>query len=122
MAEVTIVRELDGWKGSACLVEMGGEFFIVSSISSAPDHGGPETLVFPSNPEGEVSSFGDVAGGRGVSREQAISELSEKGPAPDCGGRGMYGDTKPLGERSLGEIVGVSLESMISIAKKIGKD
>jgi hypothetical protein len=58
---------------SQCLVKKGEDFFVVSSVDSW-DHGF-ETLVFPADSKGVVTNFGDVAGGVGMSREEAIAEL-----------------------------------------------
>jgi hypothetical protein len=71
---VEIIRELTGFTGAACLVRRGAEYFVVSS-AGAP-FTGPETLVFPADADGKVTDWGEVAGGRGVSREEAIIELA----------------------------------------------
>jgi hypothetical protein len=71
----TIIRELDGFEGQAVLVQKGERFYVVSSLPLAFDTGLPETLVFPADESGEVTSWGEVAGGRLVSREDAIKEL-----------------------------------------------
>jgi len=68
-----IVKELDGFTGQACLVEHEGKYYVVSS-TVAP-FTGPETLVFPANSEGEVLSWSEVAGGRNVSRLEAMKEV-----------------------------------------------
>lgn len=73
MAKVEFVRELDGFTGRACLVRRGDDFFVVSSTVAM--FSGFETLVFPANDAGEVTHWSEVAGGRGVSREEAIPEL-----------------------------------------------
>jgi hypothetical protein len=62
--------------GSACLVKRGDEFFIVSSIPSPFDTLQPETLAFPADADGEVTSWIEVAGGRLMSREETIEELA----------------------------------------------
>lgn len=62
----------------ACLVEHNGKFFVVSSIANAFDTQMPETLVFSADENGKVTDWGEVAGGRGVSREEAIKELEGK--------------------------------------------
>lgn len=75
----TVVRDnLDGFLGSAALIEAQGEFYIVSSVDSAFDTGRPETLVFPATADGEVASWMDVAGGQGMSRDEAIADLEAK--------------------------------------------
>lgn len=106
MNEVLFVRELpdDGYRGNACLVRLGDDYFVVSTINYAPDHGGSETLAFPAYQNGEVIEYEDVAGGRGWTREQTIAELAEKGPHPEAMGRGIYGDTKPANERTTEEM------------------
>lgn len=85
---VTILRELEGFRGEACLVqdEETQRFFVVSSVDPSATMpmlaafgggiGGPETLVFPADKDGEVTDWGEVAGGRGTSRIQAIAELT----------------------------------------------
>jgi hypothetical protein len=73
---VSVVRELDDFKGNACLVRRGVEYFVVST-ADVPMLGS-ETLVFPADEEGKVTSWGEVAGGRGVTREEAIAELAER--------------------------------------------
>jgi hypothetical protein len=70
---IEVIRELTGFTGQACLVRRGDEHFVVSSVV-AP-YTGAETLVFPADADGEVADWIDVAGGRGVSREEAIAEL-----------------------------------------------
>jgi len=68
-----IVSELVGYTGQACLVEHEGKYYVVSS--TVVPYSGPETLVFPSNKDGVVLSWGDVAGGKNVSRLEAIEEI-----------------------------------------------
>ena len=72
-----IIKELSGFTGEACLVKIKDKYFVVSSVSAAFDTGMPETLVFPSDENGKVMDWGEVAGGRNVSREEAIQELEE---------------------------------------------
>ena len=74
MAE--ILQELDQFTGQACLVQHKNEFFVVSSVD-AP-FTGPETLVFRSDNEGNVTEWGEVAGGRGMSRTEAIQNLEAR--------------------------------------------
>ena len=64
-----------------CLIELDEKFYAVSSISCAPDHGGPETLVFRAHQNGEITDWADVAGGRNLSREETIAQLEERGEA-----------------------------------------
>ena len=70
-----IVKELSGFQGRACLVEHEGKHYVVSS-ADAP-FSGPETLVFPADESGKVTSWTEVAGGRQMTREEAIENLSE---------------------------------------------
>ena len=77
MTKVTIVKELSGFTGQACLVRRGRSKFFVVSSTVAP-FSGFETLVFPADAKGHVISWGEVAGGRGVSREEAIAELASR--------------------------------------------
>jgi hypothetical protein len=75
---VEFVKELQAPKGPRCLVRRGDEYFVVSSVVALMS--GPETLVFPADAEGSITDWGEVAGGRGVSREEAIAELEANGP------------------------------------------
>jgi hypothetical protein len=79
----TIVKELDDYGarkgGSACLVEFQGKHYVASHVPSAFDTGQPETLVFLADESGEVIDWMDVAGGRHMSREQAIADLEARG-------------------------------------------
>lgn len=62
-------------RGDQVLVKRGPDYFVVSSVH-AP-FTGFETLVFPANGKGEVTDWGEVAGGRGMTREQAIQQLED---------------------------------------------
>lgn len=73
-AEVEIVKELTGFTGQACLVRKGEQYFVVSSTVAM--FSSPETLVFPATADGDVTDWLEVAGGRGVSRSEAIAELA----------------------------------------------
>ena len=75
-APVTYVRELSGFRGNACLVMREGQYFVVST-ANVP-FSGPETLVFRANYDGRVTNWSEVAGGRGMSRDEAIADLSER--------------------------------------------
>ena len=75
MSAVEFMKELKGWRGSACLVRKDGKHYVVSSVD-AP-FTGPETLVFAADYKGEPLNYMDIAGGRGVTREEAIAELAE---------------------------------------------
>jgi len=71
----TFIRERPVSETSAvsCLVEHNGEYFVVSSV--IVPGGVLETLVFPADSDGNVISWLEVAGGRGMSREEAIADL-----------------------------------------------
>ena len=72
---VEFVRNLprSGAGASQCLVKKGEEFFVVSSVVAM--FSGFETLVFPADSAGQVTDWGEVAGGQLVSREEAIAQL-----------------------------------------------
>lgn len=70
------IKTLSDWHGFACIYEMvppfkGCEFVVVSS-AHVP-FSGPETLMFPSDGE-IVTSFGEIAGERGVLSHQHVLE------------------------------------------------
>ena len=75
---VEIVRELErtGSGAEQVLVKKGGRFYVVSSVVAM--FTGFETLVFPADERGKVTDWGEVAGGRGMSREEAIADLAER--------------------------------------------
>lgn len=76
MSEVEMVRELERSSTGArqCVVKRGDEHFLVSSVN-AYDTEQFETLAFPSDAEGNVTSWTEVAGGIGRTREATIAEL-----------------------------------------------
>lgn len=72
--EVEFVREInDPGRASQCLVRKGDAYFVVSSCDVP--FSGPETLVFKSDAEGDITEWGEVAGGKRMSREEAIADL-----------------------------------------------
>lgn len=74
---VEVVRELPrrGTTGAVqCLVKRGDDFFVVSSVQA---YSGFETLVFPANAAGDITDWLEVAGGRGMSRGEAIADLAQ---------------------------------------------
>ena len=77
MTTVKIIRELPVSEtgASQCLVQKGTDYFVVSSIH-AP-FSGFETLVFPADSKGNITDWGEVAGGRGADRADAIADLEE---------------------------------------------
>lgn len=94
---MTFVRELEPTVVGQriCLVRIGDDYYAVSSIPAAPDHGGPETLAFAADEFGEITSWTDVAGGRGKSREETIAQLVENGPEELVG---SHGDGLTIGD------------------------
>jgi hypothetical protein len=50
-----------------------GQHYIVSGVSAMFSRW--EVLVFPADEKGEVTSWTEVAGGRGISHEDAIADL-----------------------------------------------
>ncbi|MGO9160880.1 MAG: hypothetical protein ACLP7J_09245 [Streptosporangiaceae bacterium] len=75
MSAVEIIRELTTFRGPACLVRKDGDYFVVSGPVNTSDRG-PETLVFRSDENGEPADWVDVAGGAGMSRQEAIDDLA----------------------------------------------
>ena len=67
------IRELDGFTGEAHLVKKDDKFFVVSGTTAM--FTGWEVLVFPADAEGNVTNWGEVCGGRGISIQDAIDEL-----------------------------------------------
>jgi hypothetical protein len=78
---VEFVRELKPMRPSAvqALVRgTDGRHFVVSSVTAMLS--GPETLVFEADTDGNVTDWLEVAGGRGMSRDEAIADLASNGP------------------------------------------
>jgi len=76
----TIVKELPTSQtgASQVVIKHGGKFYVVSSVNAMLT--GPETLVFRSNKKGDIKNWAEVAGGRRITRKQAIKELEEGKP------------------------------------------
>lgn len=72
---LSVVKELSGFKGKACLVTDGARYWVVSSAFAL--FSGFETLVFAADENGRVTSYSDVAGGQGMTREEAIADLAQ---------------------------------------------
>jgi hypothetical protein len=72
---VEIVRELPVSESGASqvLVKIAGAYYVVSSVDAM--FTGFETLVFLADETGEVTDWVDIAGGRGMSRDEAIRDL-----------------------------------------------
>jgi hypothetical protein len=76
MSYIEVIRELPVVKETGAqqvLVKRNKEYFVVSSVYAM--YTGFETLVFPADESGEVTNWVEVAGGHGVSRDEAIAEL-----------------------------------------------
>jgi len=60
-----IIKRLDNSPTGAkqTLVKHNGEYYVVSEVIAM--YSGLETLIFPSNSEGEVTDYCDVGGARG---------------------------------------------------------
>ena len=54
-------KKVDG-KGEWNSKKRQTKFVVVSSISAAPDHGGSETFIFPSDAKGVVQNWGELQG------------------------------------------------------------
>jgi len=73
-----IVKDVSAkFTGTAVLFQHDGKFY-VASHANVP-FSGPETLVFPADADGEITSWGEVAGGRGMSIAEAIADLEDQG-------------------------------------------
>jgi hypothetical protein len=78
MSRIEVIEEgLPGFMDIAVLVKdtIENEFYVVSSTNVPLS--GPETLVFPSDENGEISSWADVVGGRQLTTEEAIEMLED---------------------------------------------
>ena len=72
-------RRLGGqWRGFAHLVRYRGQSFVVSTAGSPDGSGGYASQVFRSDDKGRVTDWDEVAGGPGMSREQAITDLEAR--------------------------------------------
>jgi hypothetical protein len=80
LERVQFVRELPRSASLAAQVlvrdRVTGQHYVVSSVVAL--FSGFETLVFRADAKGEVTDWLEVAGGRGVSREDAIADLDER--------------------------------------------
>jgi len=71
-----IKKGLNGFTGDAWLIKINDDFYVVSGTYAM--FSGWEVLVFPSDSEGNVTSWGEIAGGRGIPHEDAIQRLCKK--------------------------------------------
>ena len=79
-AKVKVIKELKSLRQQV-LVKKGKFFFVVSSVFSP--FSGFETLVFPATKTGEITSWLEVAGGRGMSQAEAIKDLESRDLKPE---------------------------------------
>ena len=72
--ETEKVYETEGNRGKLRkkLVHHKGEFYMVSENTLIE-----ETLIFRASPTGDVSSYTDVGGGKGVTLEQVIAKFDD---------------------------------------------
>jgi hypothetical protein len=73
MATEILRKHLENFLGDAWLVKNGDKYFVVSGVNAM--FSGWEVLVFPADEHGEVTSWSEVAGGRGITHEEAIADL-----------------------------------------------
>jgi len=71
-----INKKVQGFIGDAWLVKLNNKYFVVSGVDAV--FSGWEVLVFKSDKYGVVNDFIEVAGGRGITHEEAIKELEGK--------------------------------------------
>tara|TARA_Y100000593_G_scaffold93268_1_gene187506 strand:+ start:1663 stop:1920 length:258 start_codon:yes stop_codon:yes gene_type:complete len=66
------ITEFEGNKGKIRrkLVHYNGEFYIVSENTVVK-----ETLIFPATPTGEITSWGELGGGKGCTLEEVLSDF-----------------------------------------------
>lgn len=71
-----VIRNLEGRYGNlgAVLVLQDGCFYVVSSTTTPH---GPETMAFPANRRGRVTSWREVCGNYGMTLEDVIAELAD---------------------------------------------
>ena len=77
-AEVDPQRLGGQWRGFAHLVRYRGQHFVVSTAGDPDGSGGFASQVFRSDDRGHVTDWDEVAGGPGMSREQAITDLESR--------------------------------------------
>ena len=71
----TKIRKLTDFTGDAALYLLDdGSYVIASSVVDV--YSGPETLVFASNEDGDVTSWNEIGGGRGyLDHKEALASL-----------------------------------------------
>jgi hypothetical protein len=77
MARVVTVRDLGNRHGNlgSVLVRKDSRFYVVSSAQTPY---GPQTQAFRATKTGKITSWREVAGDYGMTREQVIEELGER--------------------------------------------
>lgn len=94
MVDVEVIRELPTVRRRDLhhtLVRCAGYYYVVSSVDWTLDRG-PETLVFPADESGEIEDWMDVAGGPGMSRDEAIRDLRRAVESGRIGADGLLVD------------------------------
>ena len=71
--KVDIIKKYLAGFTNAWLVKKGKKYFVVSGVNAM--YSGWEVLIFPSTKQGKITDWGEVAGGRGMTHEEAIQEL-----------------------------------------------
>lgn len=71
--KVEKICEFMGPKGPQWLLKAGDDYYVASGVTAA--FTGWEVLVFPADENGEITNWGEVAGGRGITHEQAVEML-----------------------------------------------
>lgn len=75
---IKVLKELNG--GRQIVIEEDGKTFLVSQ--SRPDFQPVETLVFPCDIEGKVSSYVEVGGEIGIGIDAFMKRVLEEGKIP----------------------------------------
>lgn len=70
----TKIRKLTDFTGDAALYKLDDGNYVIVSATVA--YSGPETLIFPATPDGEIADWGEIGGGRGyLDHEMALATL-----------------------------------------------
>ena len=82
MEQTEIIRKDSHYgDGQAWLVQRNGQHFVISSTNY---QGEPATQAFRASEAGVISDWGEVAGGRDMTKEQVLAELTQR-PADEDG-------------------------------------
>lgn len=81
MNTITVVEDdLDGYRGTACLVtDQDGNFYVISTITReqyAHTYGDFETMAFHANAEGKIIEWDQVCGGGDLTRQDVLDMLT----------------------------------------------